>query len=76
MPGDGNATAACRLIARQEEGDRAAATPGPLCSSMTSASTAPTVLPAPPVAIRMPRSFDEGGQAERLDGTESGEQKT
>ena len=72
MPGDGNAT--CLLIGRQEKGDRATATLRPPWSSMTSASTALTVLPAPAVAMdRTPKSFDEGGQAERLDGTESGE---
>jgi hypothetical protein len=32
-----------------------------------------TVLPAPAVGIRTSRSFGEGGQAERLDGTGFGE---
>jgi hypothetical protein len=69
MPGDGNATAACLRIGRQEKGDRDSVVVHHL------GEHGGTVLPAPAVGIRTSRWFDEGGQAERLGGTESGEQK-
>jgi hypothetical protein len=72
MPGDGNATAACLLIGRQEKGDRDSAVTVVVHHLGEHGGT---VLPAPAVGIRTSRWFDEGGQAERLDGTESGENR-
>ncbi len=67
-PRAGNATAACLLIGRREKGDRDAAITVVVITEM---STVLTVLPAPAVGTRTSRSFDQGGQAERVDGTGS-----